>query len=114
MQSQKCNQCGLVNFAAEKNCKKCGMPLAQYIESQQTQQSKGKSIIYNGGLSSNINGAVVIITAIIVCTLSIYFAKEYIPDGTYMIGCFLPFGFLGFIAGILLANILNVIYKQFR
>ena len=112
MQNQKCIKCGLVNFASATNCTKCGNLLTKTIISSQRQKSEGKSIIYNGGLSGGVNVAIVFITACIVCTLAIYWAKQYIPDGTYLVGCFLPFAFLGFIVGVILANIANLIYKQ--
>ena len=114
MQSRKCDKCGLVNFPSATNCKKCGNLLTETFTSPQNPKSKGKSIIYNGGLSGGVNVAIIFVTACIVCSLTIYWAKQYIPEGTYLIGCFLPFGFLGYIAGVILANVANLIYKQIK
>jgi len=109
MTSKKCPECLLVHFPSDTNCRECGNSL---IEIGSPSQNKGKSIIYNGGLSRGVNGIIIITTAIIVCTLTLFWAKELIPDGTYLIGCFLPFGFIGYVAGVILANIANIIYKQ--
>lgn len=114
MKNKKCAECGFINFSSSLKCKKCGTFLSETDDSSNPSKSKGKSIIYNGGISGGVNGAIIIITAIIVCTLSIYWAKQYIPEGNYMIGCFLPFGFFGYVVGVILANILNIIYKQIR
>lgn len=77
----------------------------------QVPKSEGKSIIYDGGLPGGVSLAIVLIIACVVCTLSIYWIKEYIPDGTYLVGCFIPFAFLGFIVGVVVANLANLMFK---
>ena len=40
MSNVKCLSCGMVNFATDEKCKKCGADLKQQVEKQQVERSK--------------------------------------------------------------------------
>ena len=69
------------------------------------------SVVSTGGLPDGVKVALLFITACIVCALGISWIKPFLPEGTYLVIFFLPFAFVGYIAGLIVTNLINVVYK---
>ena len=113
MKSIKCTQCGLVNFASAPHCKKCGAQLSQQVTgAAANEKGKAISIISSGGMPDGVKGGMVFAIACVVCALTIFWIKPYLPEGTYLVLCFIPFAFVGIVVAILAVNLINVVYKN--
>jgi hypothetical protein len=65
-----------------------------------------------GGLPAGVKTTLIVIIASIVCALSIYGVKPYLPEGNLMVIFFVPFAFVGYIVGLILTNLLNSMFKS--
>ncbi len=112
MTSVKCGRCGFVDFASASGCKRCGAALARPGAPAAGAQ-RGVDLTGEGGLPGSVKGAIILLTACVVCALTIYWVKPYLPEGPYLVIFFLPFAFVGYIAGLLLTAVMNAVYKGF-
>lgn len=69
------------------------------------------SVLSTGGMPDGVKLALVLIIACVVCAVSISWVKPFLPEGNYLVVFFLPFAFVGLIVGLIVTNILNVMYK---
>ena len=110
MTSVTCRGCGLIQFASAPRCKKCGAELAQQQAAAAVPPGT-INLIGDGGLPDGVKGALLFLTACVVCALSIYWVKPYLPGGRYLVIFFLPFAFLGYLAGLIVTNLANAVFK---
>jgi hypothetical protein len=113
MTSIKCSACGLVNFASAAECKKCGAELGH--QTPATPNSAGSrtiSLMSAGGLPGWLKVTLIFFKACTVCGLSIYWFKQFMSEGDYPVIYFLPLALVGYIAGMISTNVVNIVYKK--
>ncbi|MBD0373722.1 MAG: hypothetical protein ICV60_23015 [Pyrinomonadaceae bacterium] len=81
-----------------------------------TDSADGRTIqlVAEDGLPGGVKVALIFITACVVCALTISWIKPLLPDGQYLVIFFLPFAFVGYLAGLIVTNISNAVYKGLR
>jgi hypothetical protein len=84
----------------------------QVTDTAANEKGKAISIISSGGMPDGVKGAMIFVIACVVCALTIFGIKPYLPEGTYLVLFFIPFAFVGFIVAIIAVNLINVVYKS--
>jgi len=64
------------------------------------------------GLPVWLKITLIFLKACIVCGLLIYWFKQFMSEGDYPVIYFLPFAFVGYIAGMIGTNVVNIVYKK--
>ena len=111
MESPRCTQCGLVNLASATQCRRCSAILSSRGARSRTHGGDGTSVLSSGGIPEGVKVALIVVIACVVCTVTISWVKPYLAGGSYLVLFFIPFAFVGLLSGLIVVNILNLVYK---